>query len=64
MKLSTLVLIAAALGAQPTAQALSDFSDLDAWTVKGPGADIKLTPVDTPHGPGMSFDYDLSLIHI
>ncbi len=58
MKLSTLVLVAAALGAQQTSQALSDFSDLDAWTVKGPGADIKLTQFDTPHGPGMSFDYD------
>src|SRR5208282_4829056 len=58
MNLTTLVFVAAAFGGQQASQPLSDFSALDAWKIKGPGTDLKLTNVDTPYGKGMSFDYD------
>jgi hypothetical protein len=37
---------------------LRDFSELDAWTSKAPGMDLRLSRVDTPHGQALSFDYD------
>jgi len=54
---ASVVLVAAASG-QPAAQALRDFAELGAWSSKAPGMDLKLSTVETPHGPAMSFDYD------
>jgi len=55
--LAPLVLLTA-LGFGQTPRVLRDFSELDAWTSKAPGMDLRLTAVDTPHGRALSFDYD------
>lgn len=40
------------------ARPLRDFSELEAWTSKAPGMELRLEAVDTPHGRALSFDYD------
>lgn len=59
--LASLIIAAAFWGSELSAQSLRDFPALDAWISKAPGMELNLSRVDTPHGPGMRFDYDFQI---